>query len=208
MPLPQITVEELFDDFTRLQFRLTKKVTEVSYASFFPSLDIAARANVHSYSLPHACSYLSAPPMPNLGLELSSHEFVEALCRQLRVPIFSSVSLCPACNSALLDTFGDHSLVFASSGDRILRHNAVRDLLYETCKAANLSPKLEPSALLQDSQQRPGDIVLLIWSCGQKLAVDVTIVSPFQTSLLPNASEQSGFAARRVEEKKIMNYYQ
>ena len=203
IPFPQITVEELFDDPVRLQFRLTKKVTDVFYASFFPSLDIAARANVLSYSLPHACSYLSAPPMPNLGLELSSQEFVVALCRQLRVPIFSSVSLCSACNSALLDTFGDHSLVCASSGDRILRHNAIRDLVYETCKAANLSPKLEPSGLLQDSQQRPGDIVLPIWSCGQKLAVDVTIVSPFQTSLLPNASEQSGFAARRAEERKI-----
>ena len=52
---------------------------------------------------------------------------------------------------------------------------------------------LEPSSLLSDSEQRPGDIILPNWSCGQSLAVDLTLVSTFQTSKNSNTSD-CGFA--------------
>ena len=121
--------------------------------------------------------YLSAPPLQTLNLTISSQEFTIALCRQLRLPLYETVSVCSACENALLDTFGDHSIICSASGDRIKRHNAVRDQIFYTCKAAHLSPQIE-SGVDSTSQQWPVDVLLRNWSCGRPLAMDVTITSP------------------------------
>ena len=46
-------------------------------------------------------------------------------CRQLRVQIFDQTRTCIACNTSLMDTFGDHALSCSSSSDRISRHNSM-----------------------------------------------------------------------------------
>ena len=133
---------------------------------------------------------------------MSSQEFTIAICRQLRLPLYDAVSVCPSCKNTLLDTFGDHSIVCSASGDRIWRHNAVRDQVFHTCKAAHLSPQIE-SRVNFTSQHRPADVLLPNWSCGRPLAIDVTITSPLQSSIVANAATTKGFAARNAEERKM-----
>ena len=133
---------------------------------------------------------------------MSSQEFTIALCRQLRLPLDDTVSVCSACENALLDTFGDHSIICLASVDRIKRHNAVRDQIFYTCKAAHLSPQIE-SGVDSASQQRPADVLLRNWSCGRPLAIDVTITSPLQSSVVATAATTKGFAARNAEERKM-----
>ena len=175
--IPDLSLDSLFGASPNLQHNLQKKLTDIAFANYLEQLDSASKANALSYTLPHACDYLSAPPLQNLSLTMSSQEFTIAICRQLRLPLYDAVSVCPSCKNTLLDTFGDPSIVCSASGDRIWRHNAVRDQVFHTCKAAHLSPQIE-SRVNFTSQHRPADVLLPNWSCGRPLAIDVTITSP------------------------------
>ena len=124
--------------------------------SFFEQSDALTHANTLSFTLPHATDYLFAKPSKNLGLKFTNSEFRITLCRQLRVQIFDETRACIACNTSLMDTFGDHALSCSSSSDRISRHNHTRDLVFHACRSAGLSSVLEARGLSESSRRRLG----------------------------------------------------
>ena len=62
--------------------------------------------------------------------------------------------------------------------------------------------------LFQKCISRPRDIFLLAWKAGQTSALDVTVNSPLQSSLIINASEKNGFALSAAEDRKYEQYAQ
>jgi hypothetical protein len=68
--------------------------------------------------------------------------------------------LCPACREPM-DTFGAHVLAcrFAGVLDNEC-HNLVRDALYATCADAGFRPSKETPGLVEDTQERPADVLL------------------------------------------------
>ena len=124
--------------------------------SIFEQSDALTRANTLSSTLPHATDYLFAKPSKNFGLKFKNSEFRITLCRQLRIQIFDQTQTCIACNTSLMDTFGDHALSCSSSSDRISRHNDTRDLVFHACRSAGLSPVLEAKGLSESSRRRTG----------------------------------------------------
>ena len=48
----------------------------------------------------------------------------------------------------------------------------------------------------------------LVWNFSQQAALDVTVTSPLQSSLIINASEKSGFALSAAEDRKYEQYAQ
>ena len=71
-----------------------------------------------------------------------------------------------------------------------------------------MSPICEQKSLLPYNNSRLGDIFLPVWTAGQPAALDVTITSPLQSSLIINASEKSGFALSAAEDRKYEQYAQ
>ena len=84
----------------------------------------------------------------------------------------------PLLMDGLADRFGDHARACTCGGDRVKRHNRLRNLLPLRCDAAGLSPELEKPGLLpprptdaggceagQGVQQgrRPTDVFLPMW---------------------------------------------
>ena len=67
---------------------------------------------------------------------------------------------------------GDHSLVCGTGGERIVRHNAVRDAIFDTAAAAGLAPLREGRALLPGNNRRPADVFLPHWAGGLDAALD------------------------------------
>ena len=92
------------------------------------------------------------------------------------------------------DVFGDHALCCGSGGERISRHNALRDALFDTAVAAGLGPTKEGRFLLPGNDRRPADILVPHWSGGQDAAMDVTVVMPLQQATLTGAATTPGFA--------------
>ena len=88
-----------------------------------------------SISLDHAGDWLNTPPLIGLGLHLRPVEFVLVVKYRLGLPVFDQRGPCPACLQES-DVLGDHALCSGSGGERISRHNALRDAIFETAVAA------------------------------------------------------------------------
>ena len=73
-------------------------------------------------------------------------------------------------------------------GERIARHNHLRDHFYHVAASCNLAPRKEENALLPDTNARPADVLIPHWTDGRDTALDVTVVSPYLLTGLPTLS--------------------
>ena len=166
--------------------------------------DVREIARFASVSLPdcHAGDWLTTVPSPSLGLLLKPPEFVAALRYRLGHPVYSREGPCPACGQRS-DKLGDHSLNCAWHGERIARHNWLRDELYNTAVAASLGPTKEGRALLPGEGGKPADVFLPHWAGGKDAALDVTVVNPLQDALVQGAATTPGHALEVAHKRKL-----
>ena len=90
--------------------------------------------------------------------------------------------------------FGHHAVVCDCSGDRIKRHNAIRDCLFDSCVAACWAPVKETPFLLAGSSERPADIFIPNFSHGKGLVIDTAVTCPLQRTSLHDSSRVAGFS--------------
>ena len=159
-------------------------------------------ARLKFLGLPYAGAWLNCPPMPALGLHLRGQEFVAAVKCRIGLPIFNYAGKCPACNKDS-DMLGDHALVCAFGGERIARHNSLRDALHSTAAEAGLAPMKEGRALLPGTDKRPADIFIPHWAGGLDAALDVTVTHPLQDATRAGAATTAGFALNKAYDRKV-----
>ena len=159
-------------------------------------------ARVTSLSLPYAGAWLTCAPIPALGLHMRGPEFVVAVKFRLGLNIYDKAGKCPSCGKES-DELGDHGMVCGTGGERISRHNALRDAIFDTAASAGLAPLKEERALLPGNNRRPADILLRHW-CGEKdAALDVTITHPLKSDTRAGAALTPGHAASVTFENKM-----
>ena len=158
--------------------------------------------------LPQSRAWLSAAPIPALGLHVLPNEFRAAAKYRLGAPIYEKERKCPYCKTGSLDTLGDHAVAWHGRGDMILLHDRRRDKIFSAGSAANLSPFCEQKNLIPETNSRPGDVYLPCRFAGQLAALDTTITSPLQLSIISDAARKSGFALRAVENRKLEQHSQ
>ena len=154
-----------------------------------------------------AGDWLGAYPSKALGLHLRKSEFVAAAKYRLGLPVFEQVAQCPMtrCRGAS-DILGDHAISCGIGGERIARHNHVRDALFQTAVQAGLGPVREPPGLLPGSDDRPADVLIPFWTNGQDTALDVTVVNPLQAGLVVRASQEGQSAVESAHYGKVRKY--
>ena len=119
---------------------------------------IRDKARLGSLGLHHAGSWLNVVPSPALSLNLQPAEFIVAVKYRLGMSVFPREGRCMAC-PVMSDVMGDHAISCGWGGERITRHNALRDVLFSTCQQAALAPVREDRALLPGTEARPADIL-------------------------------------------------
>ena len=149
------------------------------------------KARVNSIGLPKAGLWLNASPCKALGLHMSNKEFQVSLKYHLGLPVFSGEGICPACGKSS-DALGDHAVGCGGEGERISRHNALRDALFQAASQAALGPSKEESALIPGSNCRPADVFLRGFENGMDCALDVTVVSPCSNASWRNLPQIQG----------------
>ena len=98
---------------------------------------------------------------------------------------------------------GDHALGCAKHGDRIARHDQLRDVLFEAAASASLAPAREERHLLPGSAARPGDVMIRRWTDGKDGALDVTVTGPLASSNVRAAAEEAGSALAKAVQRKV-----
>ena len=168
--------------------------------------DIARLASL-SIKNSHAGDWLTATPLPSLGLLLKPPEFVAAMRYRLGHPVFGTDGPCPACGQPS-DSKGDHALNCAWQGERIARHNALRDTLYNTAVRAALGPTKEGQYLLPGEGGKPADVFIPRHAGGKDAALDVTVVNPLQAALVHQAAQTPGHALSVAHKRKMDKSWQ
>ena len=89
---------------------------------------------------------------------------------------------CPLCMQPI-NKYGDHATCCTKSGDLIIRHNTLRNLVDSIARDGLLSPILEKQGILGPTTgRRPGDVTIPNWREGDFLAIDVAVTSPLINS--------------------------
>ena len=138
-----------------ISFEIDKKLKLLLERSLTVKRD---KARLASLGLPHAGDWLNVIPSPVLGLHVRPQEFRYSVLYRLGAPIFTTDGACPACKKDS-DKFGDHALVCGSHGERIARHNQLRDAIYSVAASSNLAPRKEESDLLPLTNAKPADVL-------------------------------------------------
>lgn len=103
------------------------------------------------------------------------------------------------------DTYGDHAIVCAYSGERIGKHDKLRNVVFAAAQSALLSASIETH--VDDSQSRPGDVYIAEWVRGKDAALDLTVVSPLQKALVNRCARESGAALEVAFKRKMDAHY-
>ena len=133
---------------------------------------------------------------------MRSGEFTVAVKYRLGCPVYQSAGPCPACLRPS-DRFGDHALSCGYWGERITRHNILRDTIFSTAASAALSPVKEGRFLLPGVDRRPADVLLPNWAGGRDAALDVTVINPLQQLTLRGAATTPGHALTVAYDRKM-----
>lgn len=197
-----ISIEDI--DVPLRQHSLSYKINEASFNSLLTSApDTRSRALALSSAIPHAGDWLKVVPSPALGLHLQDRDFRLCLSYWLGLRMTDGESQCPSCGGArAADPFGDHQVGCGGNGDRIHRHDALRDVLFSAAQSAALAPRKEVPSLIPGTHSRPADIFLPNWSRGRPAALDVTVISTLQPLTLQGAANIQGHALTVGEARK------
>ena len=101
-----------------------------------------------------------------------------------------------------------HAVACAYNGERIGRHNCLRDTIFKAAQSACLSPTQEIRGLLSGSDARPADVLIPAWDKGRGSALDVTVVSPLQTALVDRCAADHSAALDHAHDRKMASAFQ
>ena len=190
-----------------------------------PTLPRHRRLHLEACRVPGAGAWLTANPSC-VDSHVSSSLFRVVLQRRLRMPLWDRDTACSMCGK-VLHRWGDHALACCCGGDRVLRHNAIRDVV---CSAVaefiTVSPELEKPGLLLPprppdpgghhpdvdpssvssplpaASRRPADIWVPRGVSGFAEAWDFSISSLLRSSHLSSASTSVADVFHEVETRK------
>lgn len=164
-------------------------------------------ARLLSSASPHAGDFLFAPPIPGLGLKLLPVEWSLAVAYKLGLELLPEASVCSSngCH-AIMDPQALHAPRCGCQGDRIRRHNLLRNFFFKECERALMEPVLEPPNLVRNSGEKPADWGIPDLRPGVFQAYDVAVTDPTQSALLPASSVTRAAAAESYAEAKFRKY--
>ena len=199
-----ISVISVLASSTPTQKVLSGMIEDQLISTLLESSSHANRTCLLSVAAPHLSSWLSVVPSPGLGLHLESNEYQMAIKWWLGLDT-SGRSMCPFCPDTALDPLGHHAVTCRHGGDVVTCHNRLWDEIFDLCRHAHLSVRLEKgNGLTRDlDHTRPADILIAGWDRGKPAALDITITSPLCPTILGESCHQARAAVLAAETRKL-----
>ena len=117
------------------------------------------------------------------------------------IPILDQETSCPLCMQTI-NIYGDHATCCSKSGDLIVRHNALRNLVERIARDGLLSPELEKKGILGSAPgRRPGDVTIAQWEEDRALALDIAVTSPLNDTNIRTKRPCEEYAKNRKHNK-------
>jgi hypothetical protein len=208
------------DDLRQNQKALSNRIEQSCRSELLDQASTRTKAHLELVSAKGSSGWIQAPPCPAIGTDFPSSLMQVSLQRRLGVRLSDREVFCPACGE-VMDAFGDHALVCSCKGDRVRRHNKLRNQSFFDLQAAGFAPELEKPGLLpcrmqfegppdgesggselDPSGRRPADVYVPRWRAGYPAAWDFAVTSGLRSDLLSASVADGGEAATRYETTK------
>ncbi len=144
----------------------------------------------------HTTGLTSSPPLHSGSISKTVNS--AAVCYWLGVPLHNTQFSC----HCLADAFGDHQVGCGGNSDRISRHNAIRDIVFNAAQSAALGPSKETTSLVESSASCPAD-VLPNWCHGRPAALDLHVISSLKPLTISKAAQTPGHALEVGVQRKV-----
>jgi len=109
------------------------------------------------------------------------------------------------CGSAV-DVRKLQSFICKKASGKIMRHQALNDLIARSFSAADVPVTKEPSTLLRSDGKRHDGLSLVPWQSGKALCSDVTVICPLADSYISDAAREPGSVAELAASRKEAKY--
>jgi hypothetical protein len=163
----------------------------------------AGRARLIAAAAPHSGDFLHAVPCSSVGTRLDDTSLRIAVSLRLGANMCAPhTCIC----GQHVDSTGIHGLVCRKSAGRLVRHNAVNDLIKRGLASANVPSMLEPNSLSRDDGKRPDGLTVLPWANGRCMVWDFTCPNTLAASHLNRAVLSPGAVANDAEQRKSLKY--
>ena len=179
---------------------LSQAVEQRQHDELVERADDIGTARLLSLLLPYTGAFLTATPSWDARVP---HKDFQAVVRfRLGVQVYDEGSTCDACLEKQ-DPWGLHVTGCERRHDRFERHDAVVHAVAAKFNELGIKAKIEVRDIIADMQRRPGDVALPAGVTGKRrVAVNVTIRTPFAASVLRGAATTIGYAASQGEAAK------
>jgi len=161
------------------------------------------KARLLAVSAEHSSDWLHALPISSCGLRLSDEGVRVAVGLRLGASICQPHQC--VCGATVTSS-GSHALSCKKSSARILRHNALNDLIFRALMKAGVPSVKEPPGLLRADGKRPDGVTQIPWSSGKCLAWDVTVADTLAASYQHISSISAGRVAEKAADMKVAKY--
>jgi hypothetical protein len=92
------------------------------------------------------------------------------------------------------------------NGDRIFRHDSIRDAIFSAAQSAALAPQKEFPSLIPGCHNQLADVFLPHWDRGLPRALDISVISTLKQRTVHGAVENQGYALSICEERKMTTH--
>jgi len=166
-------------------------------------VDPRQKASFLAASTHHSGDWLMALPITACGLRLDDEAVRVAVASRLGLDLCIPHS-CP-CGSQV-DAWGLHAFVCKHAPGKILRHQALNDVISRAFASAGVPAMKEPSGLSRSDGRRPDGLSLIPWQSGKPLTWDVTVATTLAASYINASAGSGGAAAELAASNKLTKY--
>ena len=179
---------------------LSQAVEQRQHDELVERADDIGTARLLSLLLPYTGAFLTATP--SWDARVPRKDFQAVVRFRLGVQVYDEGSTCDACLEKQ-DPWGLHVTGCERRHDRFERHDTVVHAVAAKFNELGIKAKIEVRDIIADTQRWPGDVALPAGVTGKRrVAVDVTIRTPFAASVLRGAATTIGYAASQGEAAK------
>ena len=150
-----------------------------------------------------ASDWLSAIPMPTIGLKLDNSSLRVAVGLRLGIKLCEPHTC--VCGQ-LVDPWGRHGLSCKNAKGTHSRHSQVNDIIKRALASAGTPAVLEPIGLTRSDGKRPDGLTLYPWTGGKCVVWDYTCRDTLAPSHVAATSQEAGGAAKKAEDTKLAVY--
>ncbi|CAM6029573.1 unnamed protein product [Sphagnum balticum] len=176
-------------------------MNETKYDRLFADSNLRNKGRLLSLRAGWASGYLTALPLPYLGLTLPQRHFQRVVQFRLGLKTCPAIR-CPKCRPHMMDPFSDHAVTCKHGSHTIHRHDRMSFMQNIIANEAGLKSRLEKTGLIVGRKDRPVDVLLPMFCASQDTCLDSVITHPLQPTFIDCAAGKSLVTAKAAATKK------